>query len=152
GKFNTPTGVAIDRSGKIYVADSCNSRVEKFFPNGTFISAWNVGAGNPGIACSGPLPTGIGIDNSNNIYVTDSFNNIVQKYDNSGTPLSWGPYPSFNSPTGITTDSSNNVYVADSGNNRIEKFTGSGTLLAILNPIGSNQFSYPKGVGLDSAG
>ncbi|WP_458434119.1 6-bladed beta-propeller, partial [Pseudomonas aeruginosa] len=39
GKFNSPAGIAIDRAtGNIYVADSGNSRIQKFNSSGTYLS------------------------------------------------------------------------------------------------------------------
>ena len=41
GKFNGPTGVAVDRSGKVYVTDTYNYRIQKFTASGDFRGAWN---------------------------------------------------------------------------------------------------------------
>jgi hypothetical protein len=40
GQFNLPHGIAIDRSGKVYVADRENSRIQVFSPNGEFLTQW----------------------------------------------------------------------------------------------------------------
>jgi DNA-binding beta-propeller fold protein YncE len=40
GQFNLPHGIAVDRSGRIYVADRENSRIQIFSPRGEFISQW----------------------------------------------------------------------------------------------------------------
>jgi tripartite motif-containing protein 71 len=38
GQFSSPTGVVVDSSGSVYVADSGNNRIQKFTSNGTFIT------------------------------------------------------------------------------------------------------------------
>lgn len=40
GQFNLPHGIAIDRSGKVYVADRENSRIQVFTPDGKFLAQW----------------------------------------------------------------------------------------------------------------
>ena len=77
-EFNSPGGVAIDDSGNIYVTDTYNNRIQKFSPDGTFITKWgNSGTGDGQF--NGPL--GIAIDGSGNLYVADVFNNRIQKFD-----------------------------------------------------------------------
>ncbi len=43
GQFTYPRGVATDRSGDVYVADSGNSRIDEFSAGGAFIKAWGWG-------------------------------------------------------------------------------------------------------------
>ena len=38
GQFDSPTGIAVDRSGNVLVADTGNGRIEKFSPTGAFLS------------------------------------------------------------------------------------------------------------------
>ena len=40
GQFGNPTGVAVDKSGNIYVVDSGNNRIQKFASDGTFLAKW----------------------------------------------------------------------------------------------------------------
>ena len=47
GNFTSPSGVAVDSTGDVYVADSGNSRIQKFTPTGTFITKWgSLGTGD----------------------------------------------------------------------------------------------------------
>lgn len=123
GQFNDLDQIAIDSSGNVYVADYGNNRIQKFKPDGSFITKW-VADGASGIA----------IDSSGNVYVSDYDNCIIRKYTLSGTPImTWGSYGitngKFDDPWGVTVDSSNNVYIADYENNRIQKFSSEGTFV-----------------------
>ena len=70
GQFDKPVSIAVDLSGNVYVADTGNSRIQKFNSNGTFITKW------------GPIPVGIGIavDSSGNVYVAEYNNNRILKF------------------------------------------------------------------------
>src|SRR4029078_4326058 len=74
GQFNQPYGVAVDSSGRVYVADSANNRIQKFSSSGNFITKWGTqGSGNGEFKS----PYGIAVDSSNNVYVADSANNRI---------------------------------------------------------------------------
>jgi DNA-binding beta-propeller fold protein YncE len=88
GQFYYPSGVAVDGSGNIYVADSDNFRIQKFDASGTFLTTW--GSQGPG---NGQFVGryGIATEGSGNVYVADSGNGRIQKFDASGTFLTaWG--------------------------------------------------------------
>ena len=70
GQFNKPTDVSLDASGRVYVADSGNKRIQMFKANGDFIRAWNTEG--PGMTQFGAI-VGIAVDTSTNeIYAADS--------------------------------------------------------------------------------
>src|SRR4051794_37946821 len=39
-QFTSPSGIAVDSTGNVYVADTGNHRVQKFDSNGNFLTAW----------------------------------------------------------------------------------------------------------------
>jgi hypothetical protein len=124
-QFNQPSSVAVDGAGNVYVADSSNDTIRKMSPAGVVTTL----AGSPG-----------------------------QRGSADGT----GSAARFNSPQGVAVDGAGNVYVADSDNQDIRKITPAGvvtTLAGSPGPQGSAdgegaaaQFSYPRGVAVDSSG
>ena len=159
----SPSGIAIDSSGNVYVADSGNYRIQEFTSNGSFVTKW----GSYGTADGQFIePTGIAVDSSGNVYVADSGNYRIQKFTGAGVFITkWGSNGvadgQFNYIADVAVDSSGNVYVADSGNYRIQKFTGAGVFITKWgsNGFGNGQFnpSYSgnvkyMGVAVDLAG
>jgi hypothetical protein len=148
GQFNFPYAIAVDPSGNVYVADTGNSRVQKFSSSGAFITKWSV-----------TDPRGIATDSSGNVYVSSLNQNRIQKYSSSGAFITqWGTTGSgngqFNAPYGIATDSSDNVYVAEFNNRRVQKFSSSGAFITKFGSFGTGdgQFEAPVAVTVDSSG
>jgi RHS repeat-associated protein len=128
GQLSSPKGVVTDAAGNVWVADTENSRIEKFNPKGEFLTSF--GSLGPG---DGQLnkPRGIAVDSAGNIWVADTGNNRVQRFSAEGKYISkFGTLGSetgkLKSPSGITVDSSGNIWVADTGNNRVQKFSAAG--------------------------
>jgi len=135
--WKLPQQIAVDDERNIYVADTGNSRIQKFTHEGQFLSSWGTNGVENGELQS---PVGIAIY-ENNVYVVDEKQNTVQKFDNDGNfILKWGELGNengeFNKPRGITIDSSGIVYVADSKNHRIQTFTSDGEFLSSFGKYG----------------
>jgi hypothetical protein len=155
GLFVSPSGIAVNWSGYIYVTDI--DRVEIFDPYGNFVSQLQSNG-----TANGQFKGAVGVatDWNRNVYVLDRALNRVQKF----TPdlqyiTQWGTSGSgnsqFSSPEGITVDYPDyNVYVADTGNNRIQKFTTDGTYVTQWGGPGSGpgQFNSPTGIAIDGWG
>ncbi len=152
--FITPTGVALDKAGNVYVADSGNDRVQRFNPGGAFIMAWG-GSGDAGGSFDEPY--GIAVDKQRGVlYVTERGNDRVQKFTTDGAFLNqWGSLGSgelqFDNPTGITVDRGGRVYVADTNNHRIHKMDRAGNFILDWgsNGSGTGQFESPMGLAVD---
>ena len=89
GQFSFPTGVAVDTSGHVYVADTGNYRIQKFDSKGKFITKW----GSQGTG-DGQLDglQGVAVDPSGNVYVTQFLSVSshwaqIQKFDSKGKLL-----------------------------------------------------------------
>jgi len=81
--FQSPTDVAWDADGNIFVADGIgNARIAKFTRDGVFVKSW----GSRGTA-DGQFKTAhaIAVDAAGNVYVGDRGNNRIQVFDNNGT-------------------------------------------------------------------
>jgi sugar lactone lactonase YvrE len=136
--FRGPTGVALDQSGNVYVADTGNATVRKIAPNGVvstiagrpMVSGATDGAGAQALFSG---PRGIAVDSTGNIYVTDTnSNNTVRRITPAGivTTLAgvagaagfangMASVAMFNLPNGLAVDSTGTLYLADSNNNSI---------------------------------
>jgi len=179
-QFSLPYGVAVDKSGNLYVGDSGNAVVRKVTSAGfvTTIAGSPGNAGSKDGTGSGALfdtPYGVAVDGNDNIYVTDNWNCTIRKIASggvvttiSGTPRSFGyrdgPAGSalFSYPLGIAVDVSGNLYVADSYSDLIRKITNTG----IVSTVGGSPyvdgdtdgtgagalFDGPSGIAVDGSG
>ena len=136
GQLYFPTGIYIDKSRYVYVADTYNDRIQKFDNNGTFITKWGYSGTENG---NFSLPADIAVDPSGKyVYVADTYNDRIQKFDNNGTFITkWGysgtENGNFSLPMGLAIDPSGKyVYVADTENDRIQKFDNNGTFITSL--------------------
>ncbi len=123
GEFNRPEGLVADTADRLYVADSCNHRVQVFQPDGTFRRAF----GRPG-AGAGELsyPYDLCVDARGLVWVCEFGNSRLQAFDAQGRPVETlggpGAAPGrFSNPWSIAQDSHGNLYVADAGNHRVQK-------------------------------
>lgn len=177
-QFNTPSGVAVDASGNVYVGDQNNNRIRKITSAGVVTTLAGSVAGyldETGASAKFYYPRGVTVDSSGNIYVCDFYNNRIRKVSSTGivttvagsgaAGFAEGQAIALNAAkfsylTGITADSSGNLYVADQGNNRIRKITSVGDVTTFagssqgyLDATGTNaKFNAPTGVAVDSTG
>jgi ABC-type Fe3+ transport system permease subunit/DNA-binding beta-propeller fold protein YncE len=124
GEFNRPEGLCVDSQDRVYVADSCNHRIQIFSPEGEFLRAY----GKPGTGL-GELsyPYDIAVDSSGRQYVCEFGNSRIQVFDAHDQPIEIigrpGTEPAqFGNPWSVALDSLGNLYVADSQNHRLQEF------------------------------
>jgi DNA-binding beta-propeller fold protein YncE len=150
GQFDSPTGIAVDGSGNVLVADTNNGRIEKLSATGTLLGILGTKGTGPGQLRN---PNGIAVDRTGNIYVADASNHRVQKIAPDGTLIAeWkGPEPGFYGPRRIAIGPDDSIYVVDQGHNRIAKFSPDGRVLAVWGTAGNGdgQFNDPTSVTVD---
>ena len=129
GQFAEPVGLAVDASGRLYVADTWNQRIQVFTPNGsggyTPATSYDVAGWLTTSVNNKPY---IALDPEGNIFITDPDGYRVIELSSTGSIVRyWGTLgsddASFNIPTGIIADTHGGVWVVDSSNNRLMYFT-----------------------------
>ena len=178
-RFDQPSGIAVDRTTNVYVADTFNHTIRKMTPDGVVTtlaglpgnSGTNDGTGS---AARFSYPAAVAVDASNNVYVADTSNHSIRKITPAGevTTLAGTPgtagtndgvasVAQFNFPYGLAVNRNGTVYIADSYNDIIRKITPDGlvsTLAGSAGVIGTSdgtgsdaRFFYPYGVAVDAA-
>jgi len=113
--FGSPTSVAVDSAGNLYVADAANNDVVQLpYIGGSYGSAV--------ILISGlNHPMGVAVDPARNLYVANTGNNTVIKSLLSASGYTSRQYigNQWLSPTSLTVDKNSNLYIADTGNGRV---------------------------------
>lgn len=160
-----PSGIAVDHSGNIYIADQFNHRVQQWAP-GAVAGKTVAGMGGQGDAADQlNYPMAVTVDAAGNLYVSDAANSRIQMF----TPGSYNGITvaggngrgsganQFNMPFGICLDQNGNLYVADNYNHRIQKWAPGaieGITVAGGNGKGNaaNQLQYPSSIKVDKSG
>jgi sugar lactone lactonase YvrE len=175
-RLNKPSGVAVDESGQVYVADTNNDRVLKLSAAGAVLL--ELGRQNkkkdddtkPGKG-TGEFnkPSGVAVDSTGSIYVSDRENRRVQVFSSTGAFTLQFPLPPVGQkaddddddkdkeeagkPAGIAVDSLGNIYVADPKGGRVLKFSPAGTLLQSLTVVSEEgKRGQPFGVAVTPSG
>jgi trimeric autotransporter adhesin len=152
-ELNYPSGVAVDASGNIYIADNSNQRVRKVTA-GTGIITTIAGTGTGGYSGDGGpatsaklfTPNAVAVDASGNVYIADWWNQRIRKITAStgiittiagtgtaGYSGDGGPATSAELyyPNAVTVDASENVYIADTYDRILKVTTGTGIITSI---------------------
>jgi uncharacterized protein (TIGR03437 family) len=169
--LDLPTGVAVDASGNIYIADSGNNVIRE-------VSGGNintiVGGGVNGLFLNDPET--VLVDSSGNLYISDQSGYRVLKYSNGNLKViagngnigfsgDNGPAidAELNEPSGIALDSHGYLYICDTINSRIRKVSPGGVITTIAGlgvpayggdggPASNALLSFPRGIAVDASG
>jgi sugar lactone lactonase YvrE len=177
--FWRPTGITLDGSTNLYVADTGNHTIRKVTPAGIVTTL----AGTAGVfgyadgtngAASFRSPCGLAADAASNLYVADFANAVIRKVTPAGVVTTYAGNAATNGsadgtntaalflmPCGVAVDSSSNVYVADTGNHTIRVITPSGVVSTLAGLAGFSgtsdgtnsgaRFCFPHGIAVDAA-
>jgi DNA-binding beta-propeller fold protein YncE len=121
GEFTEPSGIACDKDGNIYVADSWNGRIQKFDPKGHYLSEYG------GAKYTFYSPRNVAVDRAGVIYVADTGNSAIKAIAPDGKLLkSIGGRGDgnglFGEVFGVAVNSKGEIFAADPGNRRVHKF------------------------------
>jgi hypothetical protein len=133
--LSSPTGVAVDGAGDVFIADTLNNRVVEVKANGTQTTV------DSGLSS----PTGVAVDGAGDAFIADEKNNRVVEVKSHGTQTTVGSGFSF--PYGVAVDDLGDVFIADTGNNRVVEVKVDGTQTT----VGAG-LNWPRGVAADGAG
>lgn len=171
-RFSAPTGIVVDGSGNIFVADLFGGVIRKITPGGyatTYAGSSAPNAGNKG-SLDGNLttarfiwPNGLIFDAAGNLYVSEYNGDIIRKIDPQGnvtTLAGLAEVPGTNDGTGSTarfnnlnyfaSDAAGNLYVAESEG--IRKITLNGVVTTVANINTPNFGSISSGIAMDAQG
>ncbi len=146
-QLHTPSGIAFDTSGNLYIADTGNHRVRKVDSAGVITtvagsdtpnnSGGFSGDGGPATKAQLNKPESVCFDSSGNMFIAETGGGRIRKVAVDGTIATiagtgvagfagdGGPAASaqLNQPEGVAVDSSGLIYVGDSLNNRVRVLT-----------------------------
>jgi len=136
--FGTPSDVAVDRSGNVFVADYDNHCIRRINASGFVTVAAGSASGAAGaVDATGTAarfnkPTGVSLDAFGFVYITDMNNNRLRRMDADGVVITLaggssgsvdgaGSAAKFNLPRSLVSDASGVLYIADTHNYLIRK-------------------------------
>jgi sugar lactone lactonase YvrE len=178
-QLTSPSGVAVDAAGNLYIADDGNDRVRRVSVSGTIttLAGGSVQDGGPAVSANLDSPFGVAVDAAGNLYIADTSNNRVRRVSVSGviTTVAGTGSPGFSgdggpatnaqlaSPSGVAVDAAGNLYIADNGNSRVRRVSVSGVITTVAGtgmygfsgdggPATNAQLKSPFGVAVDSVG
>lgn len=170
----SPSGVAADHLGNVFVSDEQDQRVRKINAAGVITTAAGSGLrcnrlffkgcgdGAPALAAALNNPTSIAVDRVGNLYIADTGNHSIRMVDLAGgiiIPLAGqsGSGPGFSGdgdlaihaqlafPGGVAVDGEGNIYIADTGNARVRRVDALTRMIKTIAGEGSHGFSGDGG-------
>ncbi len=171
-QLNSPSSVALDSAGNVYIADRADNRIRFVSASTGYISTFAgtgaasyTGDGTLATAATLSAPRGIFIDQNNDVYVADTTNQAIRKVDGgtgiittvagTGTACSSSTSPcgdggtataaQLNSPSSIVLDRYRNLYVADSADNRVREVNPISGLIATVAGTGTAAYTGDGG-------
>ena len=177
-----PTGIILDASGNIYIADMVNDAVRKINTSGIINTIGGIGSsgfggdGGPATSALMHFPCALALDAGGNLFIADQTNNRVREINTSGTMSTLvgnglvgygdgGPATAaqLGGPQDVAIDAIGNVYIADIYHNLIRKVDTAGIISTFAGtgmsgytgdggPATAAAFNQPIGLAVDDTG
>jgi hypothetical protein len=156
-EFDDPTGIAVDSSGNVYVADFGNDTVRMVTPAGTVTTLAGyaqLSGGSDGTGQNARFngPAGVGVDSSGNVYVADANNDTIRRVSPAGYVTTIAGQAGaqgeidglqgdarFNTPGDVAVDNAGVVYVADSINSTVRRLIPAAVVAPSITTDPANQ-------------
>ena len=177
-QLSFPTGIAVDKAGNLYIADSFSHRIRRVDTTGTITTVAGIGepsyGGDGGLAVRAQLsfPSGVAADHAGNLYISDPGNNRIRRVDADGTIATiagtgergydfHGPAveAQLDKPSGVVVDEAGNLYIVGLYNFGIRRVDATGTMIEVAGsalPLYEREneqpFSRDRGLAVDDSG
>ena len=158
-KLQSPEGIAVDRFGNLFIADTPNRRIRKIDTNGIITTVAGNGSccfsGDGGAATNAQLQGSMGVtaDGFGNLFIADTSNSRIRKIDTDGIITTVAGTNSsayggdggsalvarLSNPSRAILDAFGNLLIADTYNNRIRKVDTNGIISTL---VGTNLSGY----------
>ena len=142
-QLGSPSGVAVDDAGNLYIAETGTSRIRRVDVSGTITTIAGTGRfgysgdGGPAVMAQLGSPVDVAVDDEGNVYIADTLNSRIRRVDPSGTitTIAGTGEPGFTTdggpataaqidrPQGVAVGGDGNLYIADTENHRISRVT-----------------------------
>ncbi len=146
-----PSGVAVDASGNLFIADYYNNRIRKVDDTGLITTVAGNGtaaySGDGGAATNASLsyPSDLALDADGNLFIADSQNSLIRKVDTNGiiTTVAGNGTAAYSGdggaatnaslsyPSGVAVDADGNLFIADRDNHCIRQVDTNGLITTV---------------------
>lgn len=156
----TPSGLAVNSEGHIWISEWSQNVVKEFGASGEALGQLSLTS-----PCTGQMvhPFGLALDSEGNLWVADSGNNRLLEFNAEAKcelqlgRAGPGTHTEFDYPTGVAIGPNGNLWVSDMFNQRIQELTDTGEFVRQFGKPGSfgsaqGELLLPEGLAVDGGG